>query len=125
MSALGQKQTFCSAIGMSALPPIATSITFFGMSAKGHKWTLTRSLRTPAPADSRIPSILVDLANMVLSIKLKTKLGYEIELGFQKVDMTFLIVHYLLEKVACHIVSDGMTMSGRLLVKRARLHLGF
>src|SRR5215510_11020121 len=34
-SALGQKQTFRTAIGMSALPPIATSIAFFGMSALG------------------------------------------------------------------------------------------
>jgi hypothetical protein len=33
MSALGQKQTFAVQKGMSALPPIATSIAFFGMSA--------------------------------------------------------------------------------------------
>jgi hypothetical protein len=33
MSALGQKQTFAAQKGMSALPPIATSIAFFGMSA--------------------------------------------------------------------------------------------
>jgi hypothetical protein len=31
MSALGQKQTFAAQKGMSALPPIATSIAFFGM----------------------------------------------------------------------------------------------
>jgi hypothetical protein len=34
-----KKQTFCSAIAMSALPPIATSIAFFGMSAMGQKRT--------------------------------------------------------------------------------------
>src|SRR5262245_47226415 len=39
MSALGQKQTFAVQDGMSALPPIATSIAFFGMSALGHKRT--------------------------------------------------------------------------------------
>jgi len=33
MSALGQKQTFAVHNGMSALPPMATSIAFFGMSA--------------------------------------------------------------------------------------------
>jgi len=33
MFALGQKQTFATQNGMSALPPIATSIAFFGMSA--------------------------------------------------------------------------------------------
>src|SRR5262249_13627812 len=35
MSALGQKQTFRIATAMSALPPKATSIAFFGMSALG------------------------------------------------------------------------------------------
>jgi hypothetical protein len=33
MSALGQKQTFAVHQPMSALPPIATSNAFFGMSA--------------------------------------------------------------------------------------------
>src|SRR5262249_8496088 len=44
MSALGQKQTFAAQKAMSALPPIATSIAFFGMSALGHKRTSSRSL---------------------------------------------------------------------------------
>jgi hypothetical protein len=35
MSALGQKQTFAVHQSMSALPPIATSIASFGMSALG------------------------------------------------------------------------------------------
>src|SRR5262245_43860394 len=39
MSALGQKQTCAARKSMSALPPIATSIAFFGMSAKGQKQT--------------------------------------------------------------------------------------
>jgi len=39
MSALGQKQTYAVQHGMSALPPIATSIAFFGMSALGQKGT--------------------------------------------------------------------------------------
>jgi len=42
MSALGQKQTFAAQKAMSALPPIATSIAFFGMSALGQKRTLIR-----------------------------------------------------------------------------------
>src|SRR5262249_32905261 len=37
MSALGQKQTYAVQHGMSALPPIATSIAFFGMSALRQK----------------------------------------------------------------------------------------
>ena len=36
MSALGQKQTFAVQKGMSALPPIATLIAHFGVSA-GHE----------------------------------------------------------------------------------------
>jgi hypothetical protein len=39
MSALGHKQTFAAQKGMSALPPIATSIAFFAMSALGLKLT--------------------------------------------------------------------------------------
>ena len=39
MSALGQKQTIALQKGMSALPPIATSIAFFDMSALGQKRT--------------------------------------------------------------------------------------
>src|SRR4030095_2458381 len=42
MSALGQKQTYAAQNGMSALPPIATSIAFFGMSALGQKRTWPR-----------------------------------------------------------------------------------
>src|SRR5215510_11627368 len=38
-NSIGQKQTFRSAIAMSALPPKATLIAFFGMSAMGHKRT--------------------------------------------------------------------------------------
>jgi hypothetical protein len=41
MSALGHKRTFALQNLMSALPPIATSIAFLGMSAKGQKRTLT------------------------------------------------------------------------------------
>jgi hypothetical protein len=35
MSALGQKQTYAVQKGVSALPPIATLIAYFGMSARG------------------------------------------------------------------------------------------
>ena len=42
MSALGQKQTCAAQNVRSALPPIATSIAFFGMSALGQKRTSGR-----------------------------------------------------------------------------------
>jgi hypothetical protein len=40
MSALGQKPTFALQNVMSASPPIATSIAYFGVSALGQQWTL-------------------------------------------------------------------------------------
>ena len=49
-------------------------------------------------------SVLAHLADMVLGVKLKAKLGNEIELGLQEVDMTFLVRHQLLEQVARHII---------------------
>src|SRR5262245_8877215 len=53
-SALGQKQTFALHQAMSALPPIATSIAFFGMSA----WTNSGH---PDPSGSAHPHLAVDL----------------------------------------------------------------
>jgi hypothetical protein len=44
MSALGQKQTYAVHKAMSALPPIATSIAYFGMSALGQKRTAAKSI---------------------------------------------------------------------------------
>ena len=49
-------------------------------------------------------SVFVEPADMVLGVKLKTKLSDEVELGLQKVNMTFLIVHQLFEQVARHII---------------------
>jgi hypothetical protein len=43
MSALGQKRTCAPQKAMSALPPIATSIAFFGMSALGQKQTFGKN----------------------------------------------------------------------------------
>jgi hypothetical protein len=46
MSALGHKQTFAVQKGMSALPPIATSIAHFSMSASaksGHQVITTKT----------------------------------------------------------------------------------
>jgi hypothetical protein len=46
MSALGQKQTYAAQNAMSALPPIATSIAHFSMSAwakSGHQVITTKT----------------------------------------------------------------------------------
>ena len=47
MSALGHKQTYAVHKAMSALPPIATLIACFGMSALGQKRTLSDFARCP------------------------------------------------------------------------------
>jgi hypothetical protein len=56
---------------------------------------------------------------MVLGVELKPELGDEVELGLQEIDMVLLVVHQLLEEVTCHVIFDGVTMSGRFLVKCA------
>ena len=35
---------------------------------------------------------------MMLSVKLKSELGDEVELGFQEIDMMFLVLHQLFEE---------------------------
>jgi hypothetical protein len=60
----------------------------------------------------------------MLGIELKAKLGDEIELGLQKVDVLLLIVHQLLEQVASHVVLDRVAMSRSFLVKRPRIQFG-
>lgn len=43
---------------------------------------------------------------MMLGIELKAELDDEVDLGFQEIDMMFLIVHQLLEEVTRHVVFD-------------------
>jgi hypothetical protein len=54
MSALGQKQTFALQNVMSALPPIATSIAYFGMSAVGRYKTLPNAFFAYAARSTRV-----------------------------------------------------------------------
>ena len=49
MSALGHKRTYAVQNAMSALPPIATLITFLGTSALSQKQTPSEQLRRPTP----------------------------------------------------------------------------
>ena len=46
---MGHKQTFAVQKGMSALPPIATLIASFGISALGQKRTFTNGIPLAAP----------------------------------------------------------------------------
>ena len=67
--------------------------------------------------------LIVQFADMSLGIEFEAKLIHEIELGFEEVDMLFLVMHELFEEIAAHIIFDGVAMGRRLLVKRPRLKL--
>ena len=45
---------------------------------------------------------------MMLGVKLKAKLGDEVDLCFKEIDMMFLVVHQLLEEAARHVVRSFM-----------------
>jgi hypothetical protein len=57
---------------------------------------------------------------MMLGVELKAKLDDEVDLGFKKIDMMFLVVHQLLEEFACHVVLHAVAVGRRFLVKRPR-----
>ena len=58
-------------------------------------------------------------ANMGLSVTIYANPLYEIDLGFEKVDMTFLVVHERLEQIPARIILHAETIFGRLLIERA------
>jgi hypothetical protein len=64
---------------------------------------------------------LAHLTNVVLRVEIKAKLGNEVELSLQEIDMMLFVVHQLPEEVTCHVIFDGVTMSGELFVKCARI----
>jgi hypothetical protein len=49
-------------------------------------------------------AVLAHLADMVLGVKFKAKLGDEVELGFEEIDVVLLVRHQLFEQVARHII---------------------
>src|SRR6476646_3700986 len=57
MSALGQKRTYAAQQVMSALPPIATSIAYFQMSAKGKKAATAASHLIATVRSSRLQAV--------------------------------------------------------------------
>src|SRR5215207_6899202 len=68
----------------------------------------------------RASLLVVEFANVMLGVKLDPQLGDQIELGFEEVDVVFLVLHQLLEQVAADVVLDRLAVRRRLLVKRAR-----
>src|SRR5262249_962691 len=73
MSALGQKQTYAVQNGMSALPPIATSIAFFGMSALGQKRTLC-CVRVTSASDQEMKGVGQDDRALSRGLRHRTSL---------------------------------------------------
>src|SRR5271154_2841536 len=58
-------------------------------------------------------------ANMGLSVTIYADPLYEIDLNFEKVDMTLLVVHERLEQIPARIILHAETIFGRLLIERA------
>ena len=58
-------------------------------------------------------------ANMRLGVTIYANPIYEIDLGFEKVDMTFLVVHERLEQIPARIILHAETIFGSLLIERA------
>src|SRR5258705_13636415 len=68
--------------------------------------------------------LLVGLADVMLGIKLEPELAHQIELGLEEVDVLLLVMHQLLEQIACHIVLGAVAVGGGFLVEGAGRHLG-
>jgi hypothetical protein len=58
---------------------------------------------------------------MVLRVELHPELGDEIQLGFEEVNVLFLVVHQRFEQIAGDIVLYRMAVGGGLFIERARL----
>src|ERR1700722_17065255 len=89
--------------------------------------TIIRNLLTIAGSGAvRRGSILVflELADMVLRVELEPELGDQVELGLEKIDVLFLVMHQLLEQVARHVGLHAVAMGGGLLVEQARRYFG-
>ena len=73
-------------------------------------WSCVKVLLTFDPttpeARSRSVVVLVDLADVMLSVELDSEVADEAELRFKEVDMRFLVVHQLFEQIARDIVLD-------------------
>jgi hypothetical protein len=109
MSALPPKADMCSALGHVRFVPIADSRTAANSISIRSFYQRRSAARQAvgvggsAPAQSFF-AVLTHLANMVLGIKLKAKLGNEVELGFEEIDVVLLVRHQQFEQIARHII---------------------
>src|SRR6516225_4755471 len=97
---------------MSSLPPEADVATVMSMLGLG-------------PEAAVHTSVAVELSNMTLGIELEAYPRDEVDLGFQKVNVLFLIVHELLKQISRHVVLDQMAMGRGFAVEGVRRQFGF
>ena len=56
--------------------------------------------------------LIVKLADVILRVELDAELIHEVELRFEEVDVSFLVVHQLLEHIARHVILDRVAVGG-------------
>jgi len=69
-------------------------------------------------SDRSRASMRVGLADMVLGVKFEAEAGDEFKLGFEEIDMFFLVAHQLFEQVPGHVILGAVAIGRRLLVQR-------
>src|SRR5690349_12307357 len=75
--------------------------------------------RTSPPTSVRVT--LLGLAHVLLRVKLHAELVDEIQLRLEEVDVTSLVAHQFLERVARRIALPGGAISRGFLIRRARV----
>src|SRR6516165_11345902 len=63
------------------------------------------------------------LADVLLRVELEADAADQVELGFEEVDVMFLIAHQLLEQVARDVVLYAVAIGRRFLIEGTRAHL--
>ena len=64
--------------------------------------------------------LALEPADMLLGVEIESDPPDQIELGFEEIDVMFLVLHQLFEQVARDIVLDAVAVGRRLLVQRSR-----
>src|SRR5581483_7954626 len=82
----------------------------------------TRWLALAMTEGSILPAL--EPADMLLGVEFEPDPADQVDLGFEEVDVVFLVLHQLLEQVARDVILHGVTMGCGFLIKRPRADLG-
>src|ERR1700761_6605029 len=78
-----------------------------------------------SPAVTDQDSVLaLETADVLLGVKLKPDAPDQIELGFEEIDVMFLVFHHAFEQIARDIVLDAVAVGRRFLIKGSRRQFG-